>query len=405
MIAPVRSRTLVPIGAAEARLRWPAVASGRLQRWWERVADAVSWTRPTSTEIGTVLKSGLAAGLAWWIAGLVTDVPNPVLAPLTSIVIVQVSVRASFMTAVQRSAAVVLGVLVALAIGDALHLNSFTVAILVTVSLGVAELLLRLPRPAARQVPISVLVVLGAVGPGQESFGWMRGLDTVIGAIVGVAVSFALPASRLVDARQTLNRLADSLRDVLVTMGDGLQERWSSEQTSDWRQTARTTRERLVAQAVEAVGNGRDAARWNVRDRRHVDVLGRYEEVLPRLERTAIGVSVISRGLDDHAHLATGAGHDAMPGMGELLIALAGAVRALVDDVLGATEDARLKPALAHVRAQRERCVGGASRRARLALERGVEPGDELETEWLNYAAILVQVDRIVGDLSAPLPI
>ncbi len=27
-----------------------------------------------------------------------------------------------------------------------------------------------------------------------------------------------------------------------------------------------------------------------------------------------------------------------------------------------------------------------------------------LEGEWLNYAALLVQVDRIVGDLSAPLP-
>ena len=26
------------------------------------------------------------------------------------------------------------------------------------------------------------------------------------------------------------------------------------------------------------------------------------------------------------------------------------------------------------------------------------------EGEWLNYAALLVQVDRIVGDLSAPLP-
>ena len=38
-----------------------------------------------------------------------------------------------------------LGVLVALAIGDALELNAFTVAVLVAVTLGVAELVLRLP--------------------------------------------------------------------------------------------------------------------------------------------------------------------------------------------------------------------------------------------------------------------
>ena len=123
-----------------------------------------------------------------------------------------------------------------------------------------------------------------------------------------------------------------------------------------------------------------------------------------RLERTAIGVSVISRGLDDHARL-TGTTHRAMPAMGALLIALAGAVRALVQDVLGESEDADVARSLAEVRTRRERCVQGASRRARLALEHDERPdGVHLEGEWLGYAALLVQVDRIVGDLNAPLP-
>ena len=98
-------------------------------------------------------KSGLAAGLSWWLALVVTGVPAPVLAPLTAVVVVQVSVRASVLRALQRSAAVVLGVLVALAIGDVLSLNGFTVGVLVAVSLGVAQLVLRLPAAAARQVP------------------------------------------------------------------------------------------------------------------------------------------------------------------------------------------------------------------------------------------------------------
>ena len=266
-------------------------------------------------------KSGLAAGLSWWLARVVTGVPAPVLAPLTAVVVVQVSVRASVLTALQRSAAVVLGVLVAVAIGDALSLNGFTVGVLVAVSLGVAQLVLRLPAAAARQVPISILVVLTAVTSSPESSGWSRAVDTVVGAAVGVVVSLVLPASRLVDARQTLDRLADSLSSALETMGSGLQQPWSTDQTEGWRRQARTTRERLVSQAVEAVGNGREAARWNVRDRRHIDVLGRYEDVMPRLERTAIGVSVISRGLDDHARLS-GTTHSAMPAMGALLVAL-----------------------------------------------------------------------------------
>ena len=122
-------------------------------------------------------------------------------------------------------------------------------------------------------------------------------------------------------------------------MGSGLQQPWSIDQTEGWRRQARTTRERLVSQAVEAVGNGREAARWNVRDRRHIDVLGRYEGVMPRLERTAIGVSVISRGLDDHARLS-GTTHSAMPSMGALLVALGRAVGALVHEVLGECDDA-----------------------------------------------------------------
>jgi len=346
----------------------------------------------------------LAAGLSWWIARAVSDVPDPVLAPLTAVVVVQVSVRASVRTALQRSAAVVLGVLLALAIGDALELNGLTVALLVAVSLGVAQLVLRLPPSAARQVPISGLVVLSAVAASPESSGGRRAVDTVLGAAVGVAVSLVLPASRLVDARQTVERLTASLGGVLETMGSGLQQRWSTDQTGDWRRTARTVRDRLVGQATEAVGNGREAARWNVRDRRHVEVLGRYEDVMPRLERTAIGVSVISRGLDDHARLS-GTTHRAMPAMGALLVALGGAVRALVQDMLGESEAAHLAGSLAEVRVRRELCVQGASRRARSAIEHDEAlDGDELEGEWLSYAALLVQVDRIVGDLSAPLP-
>src|SRR5689334_11810770 len=116
----------------------------RAGRTWQRVASEVTWAPPTWTEIGTVAKAGVAAGLAWWLANAVTDEPSPVLASLTAVVVVQVSIRGSMLTAVQRSAAVVLGVLVALAIGDAVDLDALTVALLVAVSLGVAELLLRL---------------------------------------------------------------------------------------------------------------------------------------------------------------------------------------------------------------------------------------------------------------------
>src|SRR4051794_20392643 len=377
----------------------------RVGRLRQRLLPPVTWTRPTSTEIGTVAKSGLAAGLAWSIAALSTSASGAVLAPLTAIVVVQVSVRASISNAFERSATVVLGVLIALGVGNALHLNGITVAVVVALTLGVAQLVLRLPPSAARQVPVTALVVLSAATSSQQNSGWERVLDTVIGASVGVVVSVVLPASRLVDARQTLGRLADGLGGLLETMGMGLREPWSTEQTVEWRRTARSVRDHTVDQAVEAVGNGRDAVRWNVRDRRHLDVLGRYEDVMPRLERAAIGVSVMSRGLDDHARLS-GSTHKPMQSMGALLISLGHAVRAVVNDVVDQTHGADVVEAMSDVHERRADCVHGASLRAKLALGEDrseLSDVDELEGEWLSYAALLVQVDRIVADHSAPL--
>jgi hypothetical protein len=132
--------------------------------------------------------------------------------------------------------------------------------------------------------------------------------------------------------------------------------------------------------------------------------LGHYELILPRLERTAIGVSVISRGLDDHARI-TGSSHRAMPSMGLLLVALAGAVGAYVNDVAKGAADSDFNATMDEVRTRRQRCMEAASRRALLAIDSDeAADHDEVEGEWLNYVALLVQVDRIVADLNAPLP-
>ena len=131
-----------------------------------------------------------------------------------------------------------------------------------------------------------------------------------------------------------MRRLATVIGDELDAMGDGLCATWSTSQTAEWRHTARLTRQRLVEQMTEAVGNGREAAQWNIRDRPHAAELGLYEDVMPRLERTAIGVWAIARGLEDHAQL-TGGEHRPMEAMGALLAALGNLVRVFAAEVLG----------------------------------------------------------------------
>jgi uncharacterized membrane protein YgaE (UPF0421/DUF939 family) len=379
-----------------------ATSDGDKRGWlgsaWVRIVERVSWTRPTSTEVGVVLKAGLAAGLSWSIARLVTDVPTPALAPLTALVTVQVSVRSSMVRAILRSAAVVLGVLMALTIGDAIGLNGLTVGLLVAASLGLAELVLRLPAWAATQVPISVLVVLATAATTKGSDAWLRAVDTLIGAAVGVVVSLAFPASRVVDARQTLGRLADGLSGVLEAMGRGLERSWSTQQTTQWRRDSRTARHRLLPQAAEAVGDGREAARWNHRDRRHSAELARYEDMMPRAERVTIGVSAIARTLDEFAGLSDEP-HPPLPKMSALLVALAIAGRCSMRSALGEIDHAEMERAMSDVRARRAECTGGAVRRARLAIE-GDHGHDPAADEWLGYATVLVNVDRIVSDLT-----
>ena len=93
-----------------------------------------------------------------------------------------------------------------------------------------------------------------------------------------------------------------------------------------------------------------------------------------------------------------------MASMGELFNALAGAIAALTREVRdGETDElARLWTRSSFAAADASKARRGA---ARLALE-GDDHDDlvQIEGEWLNYAALLVQVDRIVADLAAPLP-
>lgn len=373
---------------------------GRLRHGRSALAERVAWTPPSHAEIAAVAKAGLAASLAWALAVAITDVEAPVLAPLAALITVRVSVHASIRSAIERSAAVVVGVLVAIALGNAVGLNALTIGLLTSGSLA-AALLLRLPRPAATQVPVSALVVMAALAAGEETYASVRAVDTVLGAAVGVVVSLALPASRVDEARETLRRLAAAVGDLLDAMGSGVGAEWSTRETAEWRHTARLTRQRLVEETTEAVGHGRDAAQWNLRDRAHASELGRYEDVLPRLERTAIGVWAIARGLDHHARL-TGGEHRPMPAMAALLGALGDLVRAFVGEVLGEHPPGGVQGAVDVIFDKRAPVARAARRQTTAAGDDEASPTDQTTVEWMSYAALLVQVDRIVEDLRAP---
>jgi uncharacterized membrane protein YgaE (UPF0421/DUF939 family) len=373
-----------------------------LQRGWISARRSLAWTPPSTTEIAVVLKAGLAAGISFSLARIVTNVPNPLLAPATAIVTVHATAWTSLRTAVQRTVAVAMGVIVALVVGDAVPLNGLTVAILVTVSLGLSVLVLRFSGGAANQLPITVLLVLAVVSFGQRSYGIGRAVDTIIGAATGGVISVAFPASRLREAHDALARLAAEVAGCLRAMGAGVQQPWPEEATSSWEDRAQRARTRLARRAVDAVGSGRRAARWNYRDRRHLGDLSRYEDMAPRLERISVGVSEIARDLDRTAARTPGP-HPPMPKLGGLLAALADAVRALGHELDAPQDEHTLRTALQDVSLRRDEAHYGATRRTHLAVD--ADSGNALDPaadEWLEYSAVLVQADAIVADLLPP---
>jgi uncharacterized membrane protein YgaE (UPF0421/DUF939 family) len=357
--------------------------------------------RPSASEVALVLKVGLAAGVAYSVAHVITGVPNPVLAPAAAVVTVHATAWSSVREAIQRSVAVAVGVVVALAVGEFVGLNGLSVGVLVAVSLGVSLFALRLSGGAANQLPITVLLVLAVVGSGQNTYGLGRAVDTIIGAAIGALTSVVLPASRLDDARRALVRVTDHTAGTLGEIGAALRGAWSGAQSTRWRADARVTRDSLVRRAVEAVGTGGHAARWNHRDRRHLGDLARYEAMAPRLERITVSVSEIARDLDRIAPEPS-ATHAPMPRMGDLLAALGRAVHAYGEQLDRVSSD-QLRVAIADVGARRDDCEHGALRRARIAAD-GTEHAmtDPGGGEWLEYGDILLQVDRIVIDLTPP---
>jgi hypothetical protein len=89
--------------------------------------------------------------------------------------------------------------------------------------------------------------------------------------------------------------------------------------------------------------------------------------------------------------------------MSALLLALGDAARAVVRATLDRGFENERSTAIALVNERREACSVGAIRRAQLALEQD-GARDRAGDEWLGYAALLVHVDRIMRDLTAPLP-
>src|SRR5215212_10051487 len=99
-----------------------------------RLRDALLWT-----EVSLVVKTVVAAVIAWLLAGHLFGVAQPFLAPWAALLTVNATVYRTFARGLQQVAAAVLGVLLAFAAGSLLGVGVVSLGLMLLVAMAVGR--------------------------------------------------------------------------------------------------------------------------------------------------------------------------------------------------------------------------------------------------------------------------
>ena len=340
------------------------------------------------------MKSTLAAVTAYAVALPLSDNPRPVLAPLTALLVVQLTLYDTLRTGLRRVVSVVAGVLVAVGLSTWLPLTWWSLGIAVAGSLVLGRLL-RLGAEVS-EVPISAMLVL-AVG-GAETAAEGRVYETMIGAVVGVVIGsviapplYVRPAS---DAVQDLARVAAS---VLRKVSREVREEYTREQTERWLDDARGLG-RDVLRADRALDKAADSLRYNPRAWSRPYAGASLRSGLDALERSAVSLRGVCRSLADLTQAENTEriyGEDVRAALSDLLADVADAVEsygALIgSEVVGAgPEDQRLRESLGNAWEDRHRLADLLRQEERMR-----------EDQWTTHGALTSHIDRLLRDVDS----
>ena len=289
----------------------------------------------------TTFAAVLAYQLARWLVG--GQVP-PLLAPLTALLVAQVTVFETVRSGLKRVGSVVAGVLVAVLLSNVVRLTWWSLAIAIFASLVVGQLLHLGDHQL--EVPISAMLVLAVTGQ-AEAAAESRILETLIGAVTGVAVNVMLgPPVYVQRAGDAVGNLAGDIAELLRAMGEELTEGWSGEQARGWLHRTQEL-DRPLRAAWTALVRGEDSLRLNPRGRRALEGTSSLRAGLAALEHVAVQVRGICRNLADLAERIEELGQDepeVLVALGRLLVELGGGIAAfgqlVAPDVAGPAREA-----------------------------------------------------------------
>jgi hypothetical protein len=280
----------------------------RLQQLVDRLVDApVSRYRRGGREaILWSLRLTAAAVASYVVADwLFAAGAPPLLAPLTALLVVQLTPVSLLASGVERVVSVVAGVLLAIAFAVAAPLTWWSLAVLIAASLLVGSAL-RLGSNRL-EVPISAMLVLGVGQFQAESAAWQRVAETLVGAGVGVLSNLLFPPKVATDdASKAIQEFADRLAATLVRAADEMrgldpEEGGLAARTQGWLGTIRETTHE-VPLVGHALLRAEQSRRLNVRAVGTPDAGPGLRQGLEAVEHSAIAVRGMVRAVHDAAH-------------------------------------------------------------------------------------------------------
>lgn len=258
-----------------------------LNHWLQRERDAFVQT----------MKTAGACAISWILAKVLfqhgPNAAHAVLAPVATLITMQVTVYATFRRGFQQVAAVLFGVISAVILGTYIPLTWYTLFAMVVIALMVGRAL-RLGTQV-NQVGTTALLVY-SLGKG---YGFERIYDTLIGAAVGMAANALIaPPTFARTAAKEIADLADDLAQLARDVAKGLKAPWTVGDTRRWLERSRDLGG-ASHEAQNIADKAEEAVRYHPRRAFHEPEVHRVDQASMCMSHVADQLNGLLRGLHD----------------------------------------------------------------------------------------------------------
>jgi uncharacterized membrane protein YgaE (UPF0421/DUF939 family) len=345
----------------------------------------------------TIVRLTSTAVFAYLVALVVTpSTSRPVLAPLTALLVVQVSLYQTLRNAVTRVASVVVGVLLAVALSAWVGFTWWSLGITVAIALA-AGFALRLGENVL-EVPISAMLILSV---GTRAAAVSRVVETGVGTAAGLVAGFVLTSPQVQTAEEAIEDLCRTIADLLDRMADGLIKGSGLSAAADWLREARAIGGE-IRRVDDALRQAEESVRLNPRSLRLPLSTVSLRESMETLEHEATTLRVLARSLADSSRL----GDDSPLTDPDVRERLAGVLRELSAAVRTYGSLATEHDASAHERleAELDRHLDAArDQQDRLSELLGTDPTAK-PVGWPLRGEVVSHLDRLRTELRAGKP-